>query len=320
MSESHPWRDKGWLMDEYVRKEQTTAEIAEHCGCCSSTIENWLDKYDIETRGPNRKPADERLLDPDWLRKQYVGKSRVMADIADECGCAHGTIGKWLDRHGIDKRRTGPQVQYLQLADKDWLHKQYIEREKCVVKIANECGCGKTTVVKWLDEHNIETRTNTPDPPDERLTDPEWIRERYVERKWSTKDIAKECNCSDSTAFRWVKKHGVDTRTGPPTGEDHPNWQGGTREYGPGWNRGKRRAVRERDGYSCCDPNCSVTQEQHIQEYDEKLHVHHLRKARHVDDPTERNSKENLITLCRPCHWNWERISKTGLVPQVVSD
>jgi len=86
--------------------------------------------------------------------------------------------------------------------------------------------------------------------------------------------------------------------------------------YGPGWNESKRRAVRARDNHCCQD--CGMTQADHSDEHDERLHVHHLIKARDIDDPEERNAMENLITLCRDCHaTTWERLSEAGLRPQM---
>jgi|APHM01.1.fsa_nt_gi hypothetical protein len=49
------------------------------------------------------------------------------------------------------------------------------------------------------------------DPADERLADPDWLREQYVERDLTIFDIADECDCNQSTVSRWLDIHGVDT-------------------------------------------------------------------------------------------------------------
>lgn len=93
-----------------------------------------------------------------------------------------------------------------------------------------------------------------------------------------------------------------------PTGSDHWSWNpdkdnGPT--YGRGWNIQKRRAVRRRDGLECA--RCGMAQERHRSEYSKNLHVHHIIPAREFDSAEERNSMENLITLCAPCHARVER-------------
>lgn len=90
------------------------------------------------------------------------------------------------------------------------------------------------------------------------------------------------------------------------TGEDHPQWQGGRFPYGDGWDREKRRQVRARDDFSC--QSCGMSQETHIDQYGTKLCVHHIIPAREVDSAKRRNSMDNLVTLCRPCHKRWEGI------------
>jgi hypothetical protein len=46
---------------------------------------------------------------------------------------------------------------------------------------------------------------------DERLADPDWLREQYVERDLTSYEIAELCDCTPSTVSRWLQKHGVDT-------------------------------------------------------------------------------------------------------------
>jgi len=198
--------------------------------------------------------------------------------------------------------------------DEEWLREQYVNEGRSTYDIADECGCSSTTVNRWLEKHAIKTRPSSGLPPD-MLTDEGWLREQYVEEERSTRDIADECGCGSSTISRWLKRHGIGTRS--IEGEHNPRWNGGSQPYGLGWNASKRRAVRERDGYICQAPACSVTQDDHLDRYDERLHVHHLIKARDVDDPEERNAAENLITLCRDCHQRWERMAEAGIRPQI---
>lgn len=92
-------------------------------------------------------------------------------------------------------------------------------------------------------------------------------------------------------------------------GENHPLWSGGVLPYGKGWNEHKRELVRERDGREC--RICGKPEEEHIAERDEKHTVHHIAKARRLDNTSGdvRNAPFNLVTMCRDHHNYWERVS-----------
>ena len=309
------YRDAGWLREQYVERERTQAEIANMCGCTATTVRNWLHKDDIETREGSPTP-DKRLKDEDWLREQYVERERPATDIADACGCGATTVRRWMDKHKIETRGPGPAVPDGRLKDENWLREQYIKRGRKTADIADVCECDTSTVRRWLHKHDFRIRE--PDRvADARLKDAQWLREQYVERGRSTADIASECACHPTTVSRWLKKHGIETqRDGPQPGEKHPRWNGGTFPYGPGWTERKRRRVRKRDGYRCV--RCGTTQEEHKERHDQKLHVHHLTKARQLDDPEKRNAMSNLVTVCRDCHDKWERVAAAGLRPQLT--
>jgi transposase-like protein len=151
--------------------------------------------------------------DSDWLREQYVDRERTTADIAEECGVTHQTISTWLDKHGIETRFSG-ELTDERLADADWLREQYVDRERSAADIAEECGCHNSTIRRWLDKHGIETRSSGRDS-DERLTDADWLREQYVDRRRSTVDIAEERDCHYTTVLRWLDRHGIETTVRP---------------------------------------------------------------------------------------------------------
>lgn len=114
---------------------------------------------------------------------------------------------------------------------------------------------------------------------------------------------AKKCRdylCSTECRSEW--------NSDKLTGENAPNYRGGISDYGPGWNPNKKEQVRERDGREC--QHCGLSEEKHIEKFGEKHSVHHIKPARKVDDPNERNAPSNLITLCRsPCHAIWEQMA-----------
>lgn len=118
-------------------------------------------------------------------------------------------------------------------------------------------------------------------------------------RKQSGADRARFCSRDCRSAW-WSENR---------TGSDHPNWQGGDFPYGEGWNEQKRELVRGRDGREC--RVCGRGEHGHIEEYGQKHTVHHIVKARQLEDaPAElRNGMFNLVTMCRDHHiGEWERV------------
>ena len=84
----------------------------------------------------------------------------------------------------------------------------------------------------------------------------------------------------------------------------------GSPSYGPNWTSQRRRAL-ERDGYECQDERCELTEAAHLERYGQGLEVHHLQPLRTFRDGDQLNHEranrlENLITLCRPPHVEWE--------------
>lgn len=257
--------------------------------------------------------ANRRYKDEQWLREQYCEEKKSIREIAGLCDCSYQTVSRWLDNHGIETRYTS-SAQISRLKDHQWLRKQYCEKQKSSYKIAELCNCSRKTVCRWLDNHGIETRGMS-SAPDSRLKDEQWLREQYCGEEKSTIEIAKLCDCCRATVFNWLKRHGIEMRS--IDGQNNPNWNGGRFPYGPGWNGTKRRKVRQRDGFECV--RCGMSQSEHKTEYGQKLHVHHLKKARDIDDPEERNAVDNLITLCRGCHSEYEQFASV-LQPQLVAD
>ena len=310
------YRADEWLREQYVEKGLSQREVADLCGCAKSTVAKWLKKHDIEARPSKPKLADEKLRDEEWLRGQYVDKRRTTREIAQECAGSRKAVERALKKHDIETRAQQRRPADDRLQDEEWLRGQYVDKRRTTHEIGQECGCVGRVVGRWLKKHGIETRPSKRRLADDRLQDEEWLRGQYVDKRRTAHEIGQECGCSGRTVGRWLKKHGIETRDSSfRPGSENVSWNGGTAPYGPGWNKRKKRQVRTRDGHKCVD--CGMTQAEHKDRHGQKLHVHHLRKARDVDDPEERNAPENLVTLCRDCHHRWEQIADTGLVPDV---
>mgnify|MGYP000114244486 CR=1 FL=1 len=92
-------------------------------------------------------------------------------------------------------------------------------------------------------------------------------------------------------------------------GSKSHNWKGGTlRYYGENWNK-QRDKARKRDNHTC--QRCGVAES----ELDQQLDVHHIKRLgwfkEEYDAPVwweKANALDNLLSLCRSCHYTWEGI------------
>jgi len=96
------------------------------------------------------------------------------------------------------------------LDDTEWLNEQYWNRERSLRDIAAETGTSDQTVRRRLIEHGLGTRDQQPD--DERLDDPEWLKEQYWGRGRGLVDIAEETETTRRTVRRRLLKYGIGTR------------------------------------------------------------------------------------------------------------
>lgn len=84
----------------------TTRQIGVNVGIPSKTVWRYLKKAGVQFRNPGH-PLIERLMNREWLEREYAGKSTTA--IAAEIGCSHRSVALWLERHGIEARDTGSQ-------------------------------------------------------------------------------------------------------------------------------------------------------------------------------------------------------------------
>lgn len=78
------------------------------------------------------------------------------------------------------------------------------------------------------------------------------------------------------------------------SGENAPNWKGGTSfgPYCPKFNKRLKEKIRERDNRTC--QLCGRTEKENLQRFKQKLCMHHI----HYDKP---NCNPDLISLCKEC-------------------
>jgi transposase/predicted transcriptional regulator len=310
--DGRPWQEESRLRRLYIKEGLSTYDIAERLGCSRPTVSNWLERFGIERTG--RQPEPCVLSDESLLRGLYVERGLSLSDVAQEAGCSIWKTRAWLRRHGIETRTPGEHNRNELLEDEGWLREQYVEKELSTPTIAEKADSSARTVSEWLRKHEIDIPRHLSEETRETLADPSRMTHLYTDRGLTGMEIAEELDCSATVVYEHLQQHGLTNYE--MVGDDHPRWRGGEYAYGEGWNDAKREAVRDRDDNRCC--LCGMTQREHQDERGSKLPVHHVRKARNVDDPEKRNGMGNLITLCHSCHSIAEKM--TPELPEGIDD
>jgi len=212
---------------------------------------------------------------------------------------------------------TNPEDLYR---DPTWLRYHYLEVGLTVPKMAEKAGASRSVVRKWMERYGIETtgRGYTPDNTDYR--DADWLAFMYHDEGYTQREIAIKCDVALSTISRWMDKHDIESRgrgvhaigmnpmknpdvadNHPVTGakgEDHPVYKGESSEWRKRhpWIR-IREDIIQRDDEECV--LCSMTREEHRDEYGQDFDVHHIVPT---SEDGDKYDPHNLMTLCRACH------------------
>jgi DNA-binding XRE family transcriptional regulator len=121
---------------------------------------------------------------------------------------------------------TSTQKRYPELHDADWLRERYVRRRWGTQTIAAELGCAHQSVRAALRRHGIPIRShaeatrgylgvsgeNTQRRFPE-LSDADWLRERYVERRLGSSAIADELGCAPHSVRMALRRHRIPIRS-----------------------------------------------------------------------------------------------------------
>jgi hypothetical protein len=108
-----------------------------------------------------------------------------------------------------------------------------------------------------------------------------------------------------------VKAVGIEPNTIWHEGEDNPAWKGGvSHNYSSREWREKRADAIKRDAGRC--RICGMSVVEHFEEYGRSIDVHHIKRVDDFEDPSNSHFLENLITLCRKHHREYEELGADG--------
>lgn len=152
--------------------------------------------------------------DPDRLRELYHEQNMDQAEMADFFGCSKTTVSVYMQKHGVETTPNGQNPK----RDEAWLRARYYDDLLTVEQVAERAGVTAETVSRWMDEFDIERRTQTETQLIKehgripKFADKEWLETKYHEEKLTQDQIAELCGVSDPVINRWMKKHGIEAR------------------------------------------------------------------------------------------------------------
>jgi len=95
--------------------------------------------------------------------------------------------------------------------NEETLRELYIKQDLSTREVADELGCSKRTIQRWLDKFDIPTDPSTHEQGGP-WRDRETMIELYEDEGMSIQQIADELNTGNWTIQTWLDKHEIDTR------------------------------------------------------------------------------------------------------------
>lgn len=229
-----------------------------------------------------------------------------------------------------------------QYHNKDWLIRKYQDEQWSQLEIAEFCDVSQSTIYAWMKRFDIPSRDMSESHLgsrngawiDSAVKDYHYMYREYVLNRKTLREIAAENKIGLRTVARWLKSHGIESRSGSEAiitsrdGYNNPNYKGigditnGIRSYTKSdW----APKIIDRDNNRCVE--CGEEND---------LHAHHivpfytirdqiLFENSHLDlatiegrleviriaklDP-RMNDLDNGITLCVDCHIGEHRRKK----------
>lgn len=153
----NPWENKEQLREQYIGKRKNIPEIAEMWSCGETTIEQWLNKHNIETRNENGVERNQEWMKEANLRQKYIKEKMSISDIANHYSKKKQAIRYYIEKHEIPRRDKGGKRKDLPYKDPEILYREYYERGKDGYELAEQWDCPPNAVYYHLKKHEIPT-------------------------------------------------------------------------------------------------------------------------------------------------------------------
>lgn len=182
----------------------------------------------------------------------------------------------------------------------------YLTTDLSGVEASKKLGVSYSTFKRALKHYGLEIKGRQ--SKYRLLRDKKWLREQYVGKKKSIRDIAKEAGCTVGAAHSAIRFLGLELRKASEAlGLKYP--QGRFGELASNW-RGGRRLANKRQGYyyvySPTHPHCTTSGYvmEHILVAEKKIgrYLKRGEVVHHVNHIKSDNRPENLLVMTRSEH------------------
>lgn len=162
------------------------------------------------------------------LYRLYVDEGLSVRGIASRYYVASSVAHRWLVAVGIERRDIK-----LPMPDRETLRSLYEDKNLTQMEIGEKYGVSHMVVSRWMKEHNIPARSRSDPRRRKRKGSPKVrvapsmrkprkdpgearLKEMYVERRMSQRQIADALDVSYQSVRNWMAKYEIQARPKPP--------------------------------------------------------------------------------------------------------
>ena len=196
----------------------------------------------------------QSILTKDFLYDKYWVEGKSTVEIGKEVGCIYNAIGRYMKKFSIPRRgrserikgERNPNYRKINQLNENDLYNMYWVEGKSMAKIGQEIGCDAKTVLNYMKRFGIESRGGLGSNKGEKshyygkgkhsqLNKDDLYKMYWVDEK-SMVEIGKDVGLSEATIRYYMKRFGIERRSGSEANRGEKNHNHGKIKY-PQLNR-----------------------------------------------------------------------------------